>query len=226
MIGQAELLRAKLYSSHYWSEEFNPIEYPRRGLDHRLIVDLQLLDDDTHNESNVLRVCLTGLIESGLEVIRRARAGDRKYVKREGDAWNLWIVCITLIAQAFKLPVGIRREVYRVAKGEKPGKEPSPFVEFIKALQIIACPDYHASASDGGLAKAIGRARQSIEVPQSVRVADSVETDALELLLLKMFGITSYSQLKTLEPSPLEQAVRMVTESDRPGVHPFIPEIT
>ena len=93
------------------------------------------------------------------------------------DAWVVWI---TLIAEAFNLPSGIREsDVYRRNKDNYfPESCPSRFVELIKALQTIASPEYSRSSTDGGLAKAIGRARQSVRAPQSV--GKSVDVDELE----------------------------------------------
>ena len=220
LVDQAELLRAKLYPPHYWSEEYRTDEIPRR-LDHRLSAELDLIEDKPHNKSSILRICLTGLIDSGLRLLRHSR----EYLIHEGDAWNAWIVWITLIAQAFNLPSGIREsDVYREKKDGDTQKKPSPFVELIKALHAIACPNYPWSSTDGGRAKAIARARQSIKAPQKVYVEGSVKVDELERQLLKAFDIENYSQLNARELSPLKQAVKMVIESTRPGIHQVIPE--
>jgi hypothetical protein len=221
LIDQAEALRTKLYPPHFWSEEYHRSEITR-GLDTRLMMQFDLIAYEPQNESSILRICLTGLIESGFKVVRRAR--DLEGVKREGDAWNAWIVWITLIAEAFKLPPGIRREVYRATKPGKPQPTAPPFVKLIKALQTIACPDYRKSSTDGGLAKAIARARLADKAPQDIYVGGSVETDALERQLLDVYGIRDYSQLNARDLLPLKQAVKMVIEGTRPGTHPFVPE--
>jgi hypothetical protein len=222
LIGQAELLREKLYPPHHWSEEYRTDETPRR-LDRRLEMELEAIGDKPHNESDILRICLTGLIESGCKFLRHAD----EHAIHEGDAWNAWVVWITLIVQAFKLPFGIREsDVYRVTKKDDRYREimPSRFVELIKALQAIACPHYRRSTTDGGLAKAIARARRSIKVPPNFYIGGSPGTDELERELLKGFNIKAYAQLSVRELSPLQEAVKMVIDNARPGIHPFIPQ--
>ena len=223
LVDQADLLRAKLYPPHYWKEEYHAYEVPR-GLNSRLREQLELISDDSENESSVLRICISGLIESGRKVIRRAR--DPKNVPREGDAWNAWVVWITLIAQACEFPSGIRSDVYREPSPGKPQAMPSSFVKLIKALQTIACPAYHRSATEGGLAKAIGNARRSIKVPPNIYSGTSVKTDALEREILGVYGVKAYSQLSARELSPLEQALKIAIESATPGIYPFIPEVS
>ena len=49
LVGQAELLRAKLYPPHHWSEEYRTDETPR-WLDQRLRIELAAIDDKPHNE--------------------------------------------------------------------------------------------------------------------------------------------------------------------------------
>jgi hypothetical protein len=222
LIGQAELLREKLYPPHHWSEEYRTDETPR-SLDRRLYGELGAIDDKPHNDSDILRICLTGLIESGRKLLQHA---DERAI-HEGDAWNAWVVWITLILQAFKLPFGIREsDVYRVTKKDDPYREkrPSHFVRLIKALQAIACPHYRRSTTDGGLAKAIARARRSIKVPQNIYIGGSVGTNELERVLLETFNIQAYEQLNVRELSPLQEAVKMVIDHARPGIHPFIPQ--
>jgi len=145
------------------------------------------------------------------------------------QVWDAWVIWLTLIMKAFKLPSGIRSEVYRVRKGAKADTEPEPssFVKLVQSLQKIACPKYTRSHTPGGLAKAIGRARHtrhSIKVPKNL-AAGSIEPDKLEQELLACFGIDSYSLQNQLDPSPLQQAVKIVLEGTRrPGIHPFIAE--
>jgi len=206
LIVKAELLRAKLYPPHHWSEEYRTDMAPRR-LDWRLSIELEAIDDKPHNESDILRICLTGLIESGWKLLRRPN------VIHEGDAWNAWVVWITLIMQAFELPIGVREsDVYRVNRRNDPyrdkkEKKPSRFVNLLKALQATTCSTYHRSSTDGGLAKAIARARQSIKAPQNI--GGSVGTDQLERELLMTFNINAYAQLS------VRDAVNMVIDGTR-----------
>jgi hypothetical protein len=219
LIEQAERLRERLYPSHYWKREYEDQMGPRRPLRWRLIEQLQSIDDD--NEGSILRILLIGLIESGPEVVGRAREDN---VAREGRSWDAWIVWLTLIMKAFKLSSGIRSEVYRVRKGKDQRKEPSSFVKLVQSLQKIACPHYTGSRTPGGLAKAIGRARHSIKVPENLG-AGSIEPDKLEQELLACFGIDRYPLQNQLDPSLLQQAVKIVLEGTRrPGIHPFIAE--
>src|ERR1700722_3028892 len=102
------------------------------------------------------------------------RASERAYVIRQGDAGPLWLVWLTLIVDAFDLPSGTRRDVYRAPVG------PSQFVKLVKALHRIACPNYRKSATDGGLAKAIERARSSRKVPDYIYVGKSVDLNRVE----------------------------------------------
>ena len=224
LIEQTEKLRERLYPSHYWKREYEDQMGPRRPLRWRLIEQLQSIDDD--NESSILRISLTGLIESGPEVVGRAREANGA---REGKSWDAWVIWLTLIVKAFKLPFGIRNNVYRVIKGTKADTEPEPssFVKLVQSLQKIACPRYTRSYTDGGMAKAIGRARHtkhSIKVPNNL-AAGSIEPDKLEHELLACFGIDRYPLQNQLDPSPLQQAVKIVLEGTRrPGIHPFIAE--
>jgi hypothetical protein len=220
LIDQAESLRRKLYPAHYWSEEYRTSETSCR-LDRRLGMELDLIDGDSENESSIFRICLTGLIESGVKFLRRTD----EHTTREGNAWDAWVVWITLIAKAFKLPPGIRvSDVYRPDKHGVPPEKPAPFVELIKALQAIACPDYRRSSTDGGLTKAIVRARKLINIPESIYIGGTVDADELERQLLRTFGIEKFDQLNARELPPLAQAVGMVIGDTRPGIHPFIPE--
>jgi len=87
LIEQAEKLREKLYPSHYWKREYEDQMGPRRPLRWRLIEQLQSIDDD--NEGSILRISLTGLIESGPQVVGHAREDS---VAREGRSWDAWVV--------------------------------------------------------------------------------------------------------------------------------------
>jgi hypothetical protein len=218
LIDQAERLRAQLYPAHHWSEEYRFSENPVRS-DQRIQIELEsAVGELPEKVPSIFRICLTGLIESGLKLLKRAG----EYTIHEGDAWDAWVSWITLIAQAFELPSGIReRDVYRPNKHGANPERPSPFVELIKALQTIASPEYSRSSTDGGLAKAIGRARQLIISSQS----ESVDVNELERQLLKRLNIETCSQLNTDELSPLTEAVNMVigrVEGLKPGTYPFI----
>jgi hypothetical protein len=230
LVKHAEQLRAKLYPSHYWAEEDQSPSERISPLHRRLGGQLEQIDDhDSDNpESTVLRISLTGLIESGFKVVRRAR--DSGHNVRQGDTWDAWIAWLTLIMRAFELPDGIRSEVYRVKKGERPPSEGSPFVRLVKSLELIACPDYRRSFTMGGLAKAIGRSRGRIKViPDKPAMNGIVEPDDLERELLSCFQMKSYSVLNSpdplADPSALQLAASMVLDDDtRPGVYPFGPE--
>lgn len=240
LIRQAERLRAKLYPSHHWSEEYRAFDAPR-PMDRRLGIELEAIGEP-NNESDILRISLTGLIESGSKLIRHVRKHlkDKRngstesgpavlprghvHLIQEGEAWDAWIVWITLIVRAFNLPFGIREsDVYRENDVSPGDRKPARFVELIKALQTIACPRYQRSTTDGGLAKAVARARRVIILPKNVFIGVSVVTDELERELLNIFDISAYSQLNARDLSPVQEAVRIVIDGARPGIHPFIP---
>jgi hypothetical protein len=220
LIDRAERLRARLYPAHHWSDEYRFSENRIRW-DQRIQMELELAVGELPEKvSSIFRICLTGLIESGSKVLKRAG----EYTIHEGDAWDAWVVWITLIAEAFELPSGIREsDVYREKKHKGKPKEPSRFVRLVKALQTIASPEYRRSSTDGGLAKAIGRARGLVRAPESV--GKSVDADELERQLLKRLNIETDSQLNTDELSPLAEAVNMVIgriKGLKPGTYPFI----
>ena len=221
LIAQAELLRAQLYPAHHWSEQYRFVSETPDRWDRQILMELELAVAALPEKmSSIFRICLTGLIESGSKLLWRAG----EYTIHEGGAWDAWVVWITLIAEAFNLPSGIREsDVYRRNKDNDFPEGPSRFVELIKALQTIASPEYSRSSTDGGLAKAIGRARQSVRAPQSV--GKSVDVDELERQLLVRLNIETLSQLNTEELSPFAEAVNMVTgriEGVKPGTYPFI----
>jgi hypothetical protein len=213
LIERAELLREKLFSPHHWRPEYQPYQLPQRLRD-KLIIQLQELDraNIDEDERSVFRISLTGAIESGLMFIERMREGGGAH---EGNSWDKWVVWLTLVMQAFQLPTGIRSEVYRVTKGRPP--EPSAFVKLLKALEGIACPDYHRSQTDGGLAKAIGRARTRYR-------ADPGDPEKVEHDLFAFFGLEGYPEYYQENGSALEEAIRLVVEGTKPGIVPFIPE--
>ncbi len=221
LIAQAELLRAQLYPAHRWNEEYRFSESQIRW-DRRIQMELEAVGESPEKVSSIFRICLTGLIESGFKLLQRAD----EHTIHEGDAWDAWVVWITLIAQAYKLPFGIREsDVYRRKKDNVCPERPSAFVELIKALQTIASPGYSRSSTDGGLAKAIGRTRQLVRAWQSAYVGKSVDADELERQLLKCLNIETYSQLDAEELSPLAEAVNMVIGrigGIKPGTYPFI----
>lgn len=218
LVGQAERLRAKLYPSHYWAEEYQT-DYVS-PLDRRLGEQLELLDGEKDVDASIFRISLTGLIESGLKVIKEAKARKHKDAP-EGAAWNEWIVWLTLIVKAFQLPDGIRREVYRVRKGKEEAPEPSEFVQLVNALQRIVCPDYHRSSTNGGLAKAIGRAWASSSMQKFLLTAGPED---LKRELLLLFGMQAYPSQWRDDISPIEQALKIVLEGKQSGIIPFIPE--
>jgi hypothetical protein len=204
LVKQAEQLRAKLYPRHYWTAENQSPSERISPLHRRLGVQLEQIDDyDSDNpESAVLRISLTGFIESGLKVVRRAR--DSGHTVRQGDIWDAWIAWLTLIMRAFDRPYGTRSEVYRVKKTERPPPEGSPFVRLVKSLELIDCPDYRRFFTMGGLAKAIDRSRRRIKnIPNKPAMNDHVEPDDLERALLSCFQVKSYGVLNS--PDPLAQ---------------------
>lgn len=215
LIELAEKLRAKLYPPHYWQDEYQAEHVP--PLHRRLAAELELLEDQSDVQSSILRISLTGLIESGLIVIRQAREDEGA---PEGTAWKGWVVWLTLIVKAFQLPHGIRRDVYRLRKDNEQTSEPSDFVTLVKALQTIVCPSYRRPHSDGSLAKAIDRARRSISVPKTLVGAGPTE---LKREFLSILGMRAYPREWHDGISPIEQAVKLVLGGGRPGVFPFIP---
>jgi hypothetical protein len=224
-VEQAEQLRAKLYPPHYWAREYQSVSERISPLHRRLGTQLHEIDDSLSDpESAVLRISLTGLIESGPKVVRRAR--DSGYNIRQGDAWDRWIALLTLIMRAFDLPYGIRSEVYRVKKGERPPPEGSPFVRLVKSLELIACPDHRRFFTIGGLAKAINRSRRRFKfVPDKPVKNGKLEPDDLERQILSCFHMKSYSVPKSPYPLALQLAAIMVLdEATKPGIYPFGPE--
>jgi hypothetical protein len=171
---QAKRIRDKLYSRHLWTEDSLTDEQQRTPLHLKLAAQLEgIISDDVHDVPDAFRITLIGIIEIGGKLLYRA--SERAYVIRQGDAWSLWLVWLTLIVEAFDLPPGTRRDVYRDIK-----LEPSQFVKLVKALHSIACPNYHKSATDGGLAKAIERVRSNRKVPDRFYVGNSVDLNRVE----------------------------------------------
>jgi len=170
---QAKRIRDKLYSRQFWTEDSLTDEQRRTPPHLRLAAQLEgIISDDVHDVSDAFRITLIGIIEIGGKLLYRA--SERAYVIRQGDAWSLWLIWLTLIVEAFNLPSGTRRDVYRAPV------EPSPFVKLVKALHRIACPNYRKSTTDGGMAKAIDRVRSSCKVPDYIYVDNSVDLDRVE----------------------------------------------
>jgi hypothetical protein len=217
LIESADKLREKMFPPHYWQLEYNYLEVPRR-IETKMAIQLEAIEDKPDNDRDVFRISLTGLIESGSVVVDRAR---KHRVAQEGDSWDCWVVWLGLIVKAFGLPDGIRKDVYRIGRG-KPSAEPSEFIAFLKALQGIACPDYHRSGSDGGIAKAVQRARQRLGLPESLHGGGTPKK--LQKVLLEAMGLSHYPKMDRQDPLPLEQAIVLAVEGKTPGIFPFISE--
>ena len=154
-------------------------EQRRTPLHLRLAAQLEgIISDDVHDVPDAFRITLIEIIEIGGKLLYRA--SERAYVIRQGDAWSLWLVWLTLIVDAFNLPSRVRRNVYRIMEHRDAAVEPPPFVKLVKALHRIACPNYRKSTTDGGMAKAIDRARSSCKVPDHIYVGNSVDLDRVE----------------------------------------------
>ena len=95
--------------------------------------------------------------------------------------------------------------------------EPSPFVKLIKYLHSRALKDEQRFHTDGGLAKAIDRARASVNM-------SNIKDNDVEPLLFKLLGAKKSHKLRLDEMTPIQEMVDIVRAGKWVGVHPVVPE--
>jgi hypothetical protein len=138
------------------------------------------------------------------------------YGRRDGDTWNTWVVFITLILDSQHMPTGIRSDPYRVSSSNR-APSSSQFVRLIKYLENYALQGKKRFHSYGALAKAIQRARQSIDT-------SNASADKLDHLIYSILGIPGYTGFDPSEFSDMQYMVHMVLEGRDVGIHSASPE--
>lgn len=124
---------------------------------------LHLAFDKGRNGLQNLALNLASSISKGCD-LALADLGSEQSTFRSGDMWNWWVRELIAILNARYLPTEVRKDSDK-SKTEKP----SPFVAFIRELQVCIPEDYRGTThSDTALAVAIDRARRSVRVTKTV----------------------------------------------------------
>ena len=117
LMTRAEKLRAQLFSSHYWVEEYRP-DGPPITLNSRLQTELAAIcdvdEDGVVNDFSILRFSLGATIGSCDNILRKSRSDNFGYI--DGQTWNIWIALVTPILKSHDLPFRTRKDVYRVPR--------------------------------------------------------------------------------------------------------------
>jgi hypothetical protein len=218
LMTRAEKLRAQLFSSHYWAEEYRP-DGPPMTLDSRLRSELAAIcdvdEDSVADDFSLLRFSLGATVGSCDNILKKLRSDNFGY--KDGETWNIWIALVTLILKFNDLPFGTRKDVYRVLKNQAKESEPSPFVKLIKYLHGRALKGDQRFHTDGGLAKAIDRARASVNT-------SNIKRDDVEPQLFRLLGAKKSPKVRLDEMTPTQEMVDLVRAGARVGVHPVVPE--
>jgi hypothetical protein len=214
---QAQNLRAELFSPHYWKENYQPSGSPI-DLENKLALELQDIRENPNNPFGLLRFSLGATIASCERVLKTV--GDLKDGNfRDGLTYDTWIVLTTLVMKSNGLQYGAGNSRRREET------KSSPFVKLIKELQQRALQK--PVQSDHALAKAINRARASINVSD---IEDS-EVEALIYNILRATKPSERSRLSSVSDyrdadgyGALQELVNIVLEGRRVGLHSVVPE--
>jgi hypothetical protein len=82
----------------------------------------------------VFRICLDALIEYQDLIIHKIESED--YGFREGSTWDIWVVLITCVLRANRLPTGVGDPYVITSKGDN--SPPAPFIKLIRYLGDLA----------------------------------------------------------------------------------------
>jgi hypothetical protein len=217
---RAEKLRSELFSAHHWAENYKPHDHPMRVED-RLGLELNLLKEDADIQKpnsevdgfSLLRFSLGAVIVSCDNILQQINNGSIS-LYRDGESWDVWVVYLTLIMESHGLNCGTRRETPR--KGEETFS-PQPFVRLIKYLHHHVLGRHKSHQSAGGLAKAIDRARASIDVSK-------VKDDEIEGLVYQLLGTNKTVRRRHDDYSDVQFLIDTVLQGKRVGRHPVVPE--
>jgi hypothetical protein len=210
---QAEELRTKLFSAHHWASEYQP-DRDHLDLGFRLALELDEAGGSEADDFDLLRISLGATIESCERVLKKVSLAD--YGNRDRQSWDIWVVLLTLIMKSNQLPWNTRKDAYQIRNSEEKFLPP-PFIRLIKYLQDCALKGYKRSNTDGGLAKAIDRARASI-------VVSDIERKDPEKLIFGMLGASKKCGGRYGDYSDMQFMVDRVLEGRWLGVHPVVPE--
>jgi hypothetical protein len=213
LVELAEQLRSELFPSSRWLPEYQEDHRPRSAIT-KLQLALEQIGESDGQEFEFLLACLNSMVEIGDVILRYPQ--DMNYGQRDGGTWNMWVVLITLILQSHHLPTGVRAgDPYRVTK--RGTSQSAPFVRLIKHLHDYVMVEGKKIHSDGALAKAIQKARESIDVSM-------VNTDKLDELLYGLLGVPGYKGLGEYF-SDMEFLVYSVLNKRDVGIHQIGPGI-
>ena len=130
---------------------------------HLISKHLHLAFDKGRDGLQNLAFNLANSISKGCD-LALADLGSEQSTFRSGDMWNWWVCELTAILNAQYLPTEVRKDSDKNRTGK-----PSPFVAFIRELQVYIPEDYRGTThSDTALAVAIVRARRSVRVTKTV----------------------------------------------------------
>ena len=129
---------------------------------HLISKHLHLAFDKGRDGLQNLALNLASSISKGCD-LALADLGSEQFTFRSGDMWNWWVCELRAILNACYLPTEVRKDSDK-SKTEKP----SPFVGFIRELQVCIPEDYRGTTdSYRALAVAIVRARRSVRVTKT-----------------------------------------------------------
>jgi hypothetical protein len=205
MIALQELatqIRAELFS-----EPFSHCPYNLNRTD-TIICELQSAGENDH--FGVFRVCLNALIEFQDLIFHKIE--DGRYGLREGSTWDIWVVLITSVLRANRLPTGAGDPYVITSKGDN--SPPAPFIKLIQYLENLAIKEKTKDKTDGALVQSVKRARRAIR-------ASDADVSKIREHIYKLLGVPGFTQLDPSEFSEMQLLVHLVLNSRDAGAHPI-----
>jgi hypothetical protein len=173
-----------------------------------IIGELQSVADKDH--FGVFRICLDALIEYQDLIIHKIESEDYRF--REGSTWDIWVVLITCVLRANRLPTGVGDPYVITSKGDN--SPPAPFIKLIRYLGDLAIKEKTKNKTDGALVQSVKRARQAIH-------ASDADVSKIREHIYKLLGVPGFTQLDPSEFSEMQLLVHLVLNSRDAGAHPI-----
>jgi hypothetical protein len=171
-----------------------------------IICELQSMGENDH--FGVFRICLNAHIECQDLILHKIE--DEHYGLRDGRTWDTWVVLITCILRANKLPTGVGDPYVITSKGDN--SPPAPFIKLIGYLSDFAIKGKTRIKTAGALAQSIKRPRRTIR-------ASDADVSKIREHIYKLLGVPGYTQLDPSKFSDMELLVYLVLNSRDAGAH-------
>jgi hypothetical protein len=188
-------------------EPFSKSPYNLNRID-TIICELQSVREKDHFD--VFRICLNALIEFQDLILHKIE--DGRYGLWEGSTWDIWVVLITCVLRANKLPTGVGDPYVITSKGDN--SPPAPFMKLIRYLSDFAIQGKTRIKTPGGLAQSIKRARRAI------RTSDA-DVSKIKEHIYKLLGVPGYTDFDPSKFSEMQLLVHLVLNSRDAGAHPI-----